>query len=158
MKAISIRRVLKLARVATKDPAMAIEAAGRFGWLESAPTKRFSYITDHHHEIEFPAIWSSYWHSEKRRFPDLESLSEINENLIAAIQCENFDVTFFMNHRKKHQISIVVKGDCCSIQEKKASTIVGASGICHNRLLCVGAILCIGHIPEWFQLVSKKNR
>lgn len=158
MKAISIRRVLKLARVASKDPGIAIDAANRFGWLDSAAIKRVSYTTDHHHEIEFPAIGGSFWHSDKRRFPNLEPISDINDYLMAAIQCENFDVTYILNHKKKHQISIVVKGDCCSIQEKIGPTIIGASGICHNRPLCIGSILCIGHVPDWFQLVSEKNR
>lgn len=157
MKSISIRRVLKLARVARKDPSLAIEAAGRFGWLDSSAIKRFSYTTDHHHEIEFPAIGSSFWHSEKRKFPQLESISDMHDHLEAAIQCENLDVVFLLNSRKKHQISIVVKGDCCSIQEKIGPSIINASGICHNRLLCMSSILCIGHIPEWFQLVSGKK-
>lgn len=158
MKAISIRRVLKLARVASKDPGIAIEAASRFGWLDSAAIKRFSYTADHQHEIEFPALGSTFWHSEKRKFPHLEPISDLQDHLKAAIQCENFEMVFILNTKKKHQISIVVKNDCCSIQEKIGLTIINASGICHNILLCIGAILCIGHIPEWFQLVREKNR
>lgn len=158
MKELSIRRILKLARVASTDPKIAIDTASRFGWLESKAIKRFSYRTEKLHEIEFPGgIFGGIWHSESRRFPESCDIDELFPHLEKALSSTKFQIEYILNIKKHHQITIVVNDDSCSIQEKYGYSVIKASGISHNRHLCISSLLCIGHIPSWIDIVNDKN-
>ena len=159
MRELSIRRILKLARVASTDPMLAIDAASRFGWLESKAIKRFSYRDQHLHEIEFPGgIYDGIWHSESRRFPESCDLDDLYPHLEKALSSKKFKIEYILNSKKQHQITIVVNEESCSIQEKIGYSVINASGISHNRNLCISSLLCISHIPAWLDIVNDKNR
>lgn len=158
MKEISIRRILKLARLASTNPALAIDVASRFGWFESKAVKRFLYRDMHLHEIEFPGgVFDGIWHSESRRFPESCDISELFPHLEKALSSTNFQIEYVLNTKKRHQITIVVNDGSCSIQEKIGSSVINASGISHNKHLCISSLLCIGHIPTWIDIVNDKN-
>ncbi|MFN3732093.1 hypothetical protein [Comamonas testosteroni] len=158
MKDLSIRRMLKLARVASTDPKLAIDAASIFGWLESKAIKRFSYRDKHLHEIEFPGgIYDGIWHSKSRRFPESCDLDDLYPHLERALSSTKFQIEYVLNSKKHHQITIFVNDDSCSIQEKLGYSVIKASGISHNRHLCISSLLCIGHIPTWINIVNDKN-